>query len=88
MIGYKTGILIVASLFFIPAIIAGGGFIIAAVIFGAIVIAGIGGPKLWQLHNNKSLGAKSRGTDMRDVVVPGNSQNDGPKVQRGDGEEP
>lgn len=88
MIGYKTVLLLVASLFFIPALVVGGGFIIAALLAGAVLLVGIGGPKLWQLHNNKALGAKGRNTDVRDYMSPAQSSREQPRVERGDGEEP
>lgn len=88
MIGYKTAIVIVALIPLVPAIIVGGGFVIGIVFAGVIIIVGLGGPKLWQLHNNKSLGAKGRNNDIRDIMAPSQSSRENPEVERpGDGRE-
>lgn len=82
MIGYKSALLGVALLPLIPAVLVGGGFVIAILFAAAILVVGFGGPKLWQLHNNKSLGAKGRDNDVRDYMSPSRSSNENPRVQR------
>lgn len=88
MVGYKTVIIGIALLPLIPAVVAGGGFVIGVLLALAIIAAGLGGPKLWQLHNNKSLGARGRDNDLRDYMSPAESSRDNPTVKRGDGEDP
>lgn len=92
MPGYKTVIIGIALLPLIPAVLVGGGFVIGLLLAGGILLVGLGAPKWWQYYNNKSLGARGRNNDIRDVMSPSKSPNDNPKVDRaggsGDREEP
>lgn len=81
MIGYKTAIVGIAAIPLIPALLVGGGFVFGGLIAVGILLVGLGGPKIWQLHNNKSLGAKGRNTDVRDYMSPSRSSNDNPQVE-------
>lgn len=87
MVGYKTAVIGIALLPLIPALIVGGGFVVGILVGGVIILAGLGGPKLWQLHNNKSLGAKGRNNDVRDFMSPARSADENPRVERADREE-
>lgn len=51
-----------------PALVAGGGFLLALLLAMAVVLAMVGGPKLWELYEKQNLGAKGRNTDIRDLI--------------------
>lgn len=58
------------ALILLPALVAGGGFILAGVLAFALLLAFLGGPKLWDLHMNKSMGERGR-ADVRDLIQGG-----------------
>lgn len=51
-----------------PALVAGGGFLLALILAFAVVLVLLGGPKLWQLYEKQNVGAKGRNTDIRDLI--------------------
>lgn len=60
-----VGVLVAAVI--APALIVGGGFAIALGVALVVVVALIGGPKLWKLHLTRSVGANA-GANMRNVI--------------------
>lgn len=50
-----------------PALLAGGGFVIAIVLAVVLVVALVGGPKLWDLHMTRSMGERSS-TSVRNLI--------------------
>jgi hypothetical protein len=54
----------------LPAIVAGGGFILAVLLAVAVLLAFLGGPKLWDLYKTQNIGARGREGNWRDLVNP------------------
>lgn len=67
----------IAALFFLPALIAGGGFIVAAGLAIGTLVALLGGREGLEIIKNRELGAKAgqRRAEARDMVT-GNPNDD------------
>ena len=75
---YLVVVGVIVALVFLPALLVGGGFLVALVL-GAIVVAVLlGGPLGYDIYRNKTMGERG-GMDVRNVI-----QGDGPN-DRGPG---
>jgi hypothetical protein len=72
--------LVLAALVFVPALIAGGGFILPAVIAVTLLLLLVGGQFARDLIINRHMGAKSGGNaDINDLLSGGREYDDGGK---------
>lgn len=69
---YAIGLAILV-LILLPALVAGGGLLLALLLVLVLAIALFGGPHLWDLHKQKSMGERGR-ADVRDMIA-GDSEN-------------
>jgi hypothetical protein len=66
---HYVGLAVVAIVAF-PALLVGGGFLIPLLVAAVVGIAVIGGPRAWELYNNKRIGEKSGRGDIRALITP------------------
>ena len=70
--------LVLAALVFVPALIAGGGFLLPAVVAVTILLLVVGGQFARDLIINRHMGAKSGGNaDINDLLSGSREYDDG-----------
>jgi len=79
---HYVGLAVVVIVAF-PALLVGGGFLIPLVVASLVAVAVIGGPRAWELYNNKRIGEKGN-LDIRQLITP--DDEGGASVERHGGE--
>lgn len=76
----------VVAIVALPALLVGGGFLIPLIVAAVVGLAVIGGPRAWELYNNKRIGEKGN-LDVRQLITPDDEEGTGVRRRGGRGGE-